>query len=383
MALAPRGLPRHHEPLHLGSIGHSWAMSESTGLAPFTSTHSDDFPAILSALDISLALTTYQSGKLALLSPTQTGVMQLLRTFDNPMGCAVGDGRIAVACRNEVLVLCDNSEAGISYPRKPGYYDGFFLPRAAYFTGPLDVHDLVWTPADELLFVNTRFSCLARLSERHSFESVWRPPFVDVLSPDDRCHLNGLALQAGEPKYATALGATNAPGAWREHKLDGGVVIDVPTGEIVATGLSMPHSPRLIDGQLYVLNSACAQLLRIEVDTGKAEVVADLPGFARGMASYGDYVFVGLSEARRRNLTFGDLPLADRPGLFCGVAAIHLKSGAMAAYFRYLRSAKEIYDVQVLPGSKRPGVLGVADSRYQDQITSRDGAWWAQAGTES
>jgi len=62
--------------------------------------------------------------------------------------------------------------------------------------------------------------------------------------PEDRCHLNGLAVVDGQPKYVTALGTTDTPGGWRERKADGGVLLDVESGETLIDNLSMPHSPR-------------------------------------------------------------------------------------------------------------------------------------------
>ena len=50
---------------------------------------------------------------------------------------------------------------------------------------------------------NTLFSCLAAASPTHTFRPLWRPPFVSRLAPEDRCHLNGLALRDGEPRYVT------------------------------------------------------------------------------------------------------------------------------------------------------------------------------------
>jgi uncharacterized protein (TIGR03032 family) len=54
-------------------------------------------------------------------------------------------------------------------------------------------------------------------------------------------------------------------GGWRDDRRDGGVLMDLATQETVAAGLSMPHSPRLYDGKLWVLNSGhgrCARLIR-------------------------------------------------------------------------------------------------------------------------
>lgn len=95
-----------------------------------------------------------------------------------------------------------------------------------------------------LWLVNTRFSCLCTIDSKHSFVPRWRPRFVSGLSPEDRCHLNGLGMRDGRPRYVTALGQTDERGGWRANKRDGGCLIDVDSGEIISQRLSMPHSPR-------------------------------------------------------------------------------------------------------------------------------------------
>ena len=129
------------------------------------------------------------------------------------------------------------------------------MPQVGYTTGDLDIHDVAVDAAGRPVFVATLFGCLATTSETHSFTPLWRPPFISKLAAEDRCHLNGLAMRDGAPAYVRAVAATDVADGWREHRRDGGVVIDVATNEIVCRGLSMPHSPRLHDGTLYVLNS--------------------------------------------------------------------------------------------------------------------------------
>src|SRR5262249_22232865 len=145
---------------------------------------------------------------------------------------------------------------------------------------------------------NRRFSCLCTLHPDYSFVPRWRPKFISALAPEDRCHLNGLAIVDGRPKYVSALGETDAAGGWRANKPRGGCLIDVDSTEVIARGLSMPHSPRQHDGRLWLLESGTGRLLLMDGCSGRGQAVAELPGFARGMALAGPYAFIGLSKIR-------------------------------------------------------------------------------------
>src|SRR5262249_34224693 len=151
------------------------------------------------------------------------------------------------------------------------------------------------------------------------------------------CHLNGLALALGErgvltPRYATALGETDTPGGWRENKPRGGCLIDVPSGAILARGLSMPHSPRWYDGRLWLLESGTGRLVHMDLPTGQWQVVTELPGFTRGLALLGPYAFIGLSKIRPTSAMDG-VPLAERrDALKCGVAVADLRNGQILAF---------------------------------------------------
>ena len=110
----------------------------------------------------------------------------------------------------------------------------------------------------------------------------WRPAFISALAPEDRCHLNGMALVDGRPRFVTALGRTDTPAGWRAHKKDGGVLLDVASGEVIAAGLSMPHSPRWHEGELWLLESGAGTIGLIESRSGRYRPVLELPGFTRG-----------------------------------------------------------------------------------------------------
>lgn len=348
-------------------------------LAPFSCSFTREVPDILRHLNCSLALTTYQAGKVLFLSPDGESVTQLARNFDRPMGLAVDEGRIAVATKAEVVVMANAPSLMAGYPNKPGHYDALFVPRATYYTGTVDLHDMVWQ-GETLWAVNTIFSCLCHIDARRSFTPVWQPTFVSALAPEDRCHLNGLVMHEGQPLYVTALGATDAPKAWRDDRLGGGVIVHVPTGEVVLSGLPMPHSPRMYDSELYFTLAATGEFCRADPEAGTYEVINKVPGFARGVARLGDYIFIGHSRIRKKHL-FGDLPLADSPH-HAGVIALHLPSGNVAGALRYHTSCEEIYDVHVLEGVRRPGILGVMDNTHHRAVVTPETGYWARPAEE-
>ena len=189
-------------------------------------------------------------------------------------------------------------------------YDRLYVPQLGWTTGDLDVHDIAVDGAGRPVFVNTLFSCLATVSESHSFAPVWQPPFISKLAAEDRCHLNGVAVEAGEPRYVTSVSISDVADGWRDHRVAGGVVIDVASGEVVASGLSMPHSPRLHRGRLYLLDSGSGRFGWIEPGSGRFEEVCFCPGYARGLAFVGEFAVIGLSLPRH-NRSFSGLPLDD------------------------------------------------------------------------
>jgi uncharacterized protein (TIGR03032 family) len=252
------------------------------------------------------------------------------------------------------------------------------VPRASYYTGPMAIHDMAWGRDGRLYAVNTVCSCLAVIEDRCNFTPVWMPPFISRLIPFDHCHLNGLAMADGRPRFVTALGTTDEPQGWRANKLRGGVLLEVESGEMILEGLAMPHSPRVVGDRLFLLNSASCELLEVDPQRRTSTVVGKLPGFARGLAASGDYLFIGLSQLRHDHRVFGDLPIARAEGLYCGIICFHVPSGSIAGELRYLRTCKEIYDVQVLPGLLRPGILAPGDALARRALVAPGLTAWAQ-----
>lgn len=310
-------------------------------------THSADFPGLLGQLGISVLISTYQAGKVLVLGTWQNQLSLAFHGFDQPMGLAVSPQTLAIGTRRLVWFL---NAAGDLAPRiaPAGRHDGAYLTRRACFTGSIHCHDLAWC-GDELWLVNTLFSCLCILHPSYSFVPRWRPPFITALAAEDRCHLNGLASDGRQPRYVTTLACTDTPGGWRPSKATSGCVLELPSGAIVARDLSMPHSPRLHDQRLWVLDSGRGRLALVEPGTGKVLPVAQVPGYTRGLAFWGPYAFVGLSRIRETN-AFGGLPIAEqREELVCGVGVIDVRSGRTVATFRLENGVEEIFDVQVVP----------------------------------
>src|SRR5262249_41022596 len=152
-------------------------------------------------------------------------------------------------------------------------YDSCYLARGSHFTGEIHGHEMEWS-GRELWIVNTLFSCLCTIGGSHSFVPRWNPRFVSTLASEDRCHLNGLAMQGGRPRCVTSLGETDSPRGWRPDKGVGGCLIDVPSREIVLRQLSMPHSPRIHQGRLWFLESGLGRLVVLDPQSGNKRTVA-------------------------------------------------------------------------------------------------------------
>lgn len=347
------------------------------------SVHTASLPALLRQAGVSIAVSTYQAGKLAFLRGDSGVLNTHFRSFPRPMGLAYDAGRLAIGCAHEIWeyrnvpAVCPALDASLpkegseaeTRPRasvvldetewnasRRGLHDACFLPRRSHTTGDVQIHEMAWA-GRELWFVNTAFSCLATRSDEESFIPRWRPPFVTHLQPGDCCHLNGLAVRDGSVRYVTALGTSDVPGGWRADKRGGGVLLDVSTGEIVLHGLSMPHSPRWHDGELWLLESGTGTLGRVDLPGTRYEPIAQFPGFTRGLAFAGPLAFVGLSQVRE-SAVFSDLPLTERlEDRVCGVWVVDVRDGRTVGFVRFEAGVQEIFAVELLPGMTYPDLI--------------------------
>ncbi|GFE68523.1 TIGR03032 family protein [Chroococcus sp. FPU101] len=322
---------------------------------PLRSIHTSNFPHILNHFGISLVVSTYQAGKLIALRADGNVINTHFRVFNKPMGLAGDQNRLAIGTTSQIWQL-KNVPAVARKIEPQGKHDACYLPRSCHITGDIDIHEMAWVN-DELWFVNTRFSCLCTLNSEYSFVPRWRPKFVTAYSPEDRCHLNGLGIVDNKPKYVTALGTTDILNGWRENKANGGVLIDVETHEFISQGLSMPHSPRWYDGRLWVLESGNGSLSTVDLNTGKLETVAILPGFTRGIDFCGKLAFIGLSQVRE-TAVFSGIPLTERlTERTCGIWVVNIETGETIAFLKFEEAVQEIFAVQVLLGIRFPEII--------------------------
>lgn len=348
--------------------------------APFSCTYTPQLPELLTILNCTIAITTYQAGKLVFISAKdENTLVQLPRTFDKPMGIATDHekDKLALACKDEVIVFANSPGLARHYPRASGKYDALYMPRVTFHTGSLDIHDLSFGTNNQLYAVNTSFSSIIKLDGDYSFTPHWKPDFIDALVSEDRCHLNGMAMLNGKPKYVSAFGVGNTQQSWRENITKTGVIIDVDTNEIVIDGLAMPHSPRIYNGELYVLLSATGELIKVNPKDHSYEVVVKIDGFVRGMDLYNDYLFIGLSKLRKNSSTFAHLDFAEGADT-AGIIVVHLPTASIAGKLTYKTSLDEIYDIHILPNKIHPNIMNTINPEHKKGLMTPDATFWSR-----
>lgn len=323
---------------------------------------------------LSLAITSYQSGRIYLVGSDQKGRVSFFeRIFERAMGVVGNAQRIYLGGLYQLWrfenVLRPNEVIH-------GQFDKCYVPRNAQTIGDLDIHELGIQANGKVIFVNTKYSCLAELSQTHSFKAVWKPKFISKLAPEDRCHLNGLAMVDGKAKYVTAVCRSDSVDGWRDRRRDGGVVIDVGTDEIVCEGLSMPHSPRWHNGRLWLLNAGTGHLGWVDFGNKAFVPHAFVPGFARGLSIIGNVAAVGLSKPR--NQRFEGLQLDEElrkrdAEPWCGVQIVSLANGDVMNWIRFEGDISEIFDISFLPNVKNAMMIGLRTPEIRDLITFESG----------
>ena len=321
--------------------------------------HSTGFAQWLAGQRLSLAFTTYQAGKLFLVGTKPDGTLSVFeRSFNRCMGICCDGQTMWLASQHQIWRLENCLESG----QHQDGFDRVFVPQVGYTTGETDVHDVAVDHEGRLLFVNTLFSCLATVSERYSFEPVWKPPFISRLVTEDRCHLNGLAIQSGGSAFVTMVATTDTLQGWREHRRGGGCVMETRTDQTVCRELSMPHSPRFHDGRLWLLNSGTGHLGYVDLREARFREVTFCPGYLRGLSFHDRFAVVGVSKPRG-DRNFAGLELDDRlhasgKQAECGLQVIDLTTGGVAHWMRIEGVITELYDVALIPGVMRPKAIG-------------------------
>ncbi len=336
----------------------------------FSLTTSRGFTSWLSLVGGSLAFTAYKGGKVFFVGSKRDGSLSVSeRSFPRCMGLAVSQDARSLFLATQIQVYrFDNLLPAES---TEGDCDAIYAPHQTWITGDIDIHDVGLDAQGQIIFANTLFNCLATTAEGYSFQPIWQPPFIKKIAPEDCCHLNGLAMEAGKPRYVTCVSRSNVVDGWRDRRDDGGVVIDVATSEVVVSGLSMPHSPRLHDGKLWLLNSGTGEFGVVE--NGQFIPVTFCPGYARGLTFVGPYAVVGISRARE-NRTFAGLTLDDAlkahdADARTGLLVIDTRTGAIVEWVRIEGVIDELFDVAFLPGVRNPKAVGTKGTEINRLIS--------------
>jgi uncharacterized protein (TIGR03032 family) len=333
--------------------------------------HSPNMAAWLLSQQVSLAYTSYATGRLIVVGVEPGGRLFFNeQNYTRAMGLHYSGDELFVASLYQIWRLCNVLQPG---EFANNAFDCVLVPREASTTGYLDVHELSLDAARRPLFINTRYSCLATTDSRFSFQPIWWPPFISELAPQDRCHLNGIAVQDGVPRYATAFSTTDVESGWRAAPGDAGVLIDVQTGKILSEGLYMPHSPRIHDGATWLLESGRGWLVRIDPVSGEKVDIAFCPGYVRGLAFHQDFAIVAVSKARQNSET---LPLHRELAKYdaepwCAILVVDLKQRLICNFIRYETEITELFDVAVMPGIRNPMTIGPATEEILTAIRFR------------
>jgi uncharacterized protein (TIGR03032 family) len=335
---------------------------------------SSRFADWLGQVDTVLTLTTYQAGRMFFIGRKRDGGVRAHERLIEQCQGLWTDGQTLWVSGTYMLwrfanVLREGEASSDGIDRR-------FVPREGRVVGRLDVHDIGCGGFNGILrpiFINTLYNCLATISETASFRPLWRPKFISELVPEDRCHLNGLAMDGTRPAFVTAVSRSDVADGWRDRRQDGGILVDVATNEVVANGFSMPHSPRLYDGKLWLLNSGTGEFGTVDINDGKFTPVCFCPGYARGLAFIGQYAAIGLSRPRQGQ-SFSGLTLDERLAqkdtiARCGVVIVDLRSGHLVEWLRFEHTIGELYDVAFLPGARNAEAIGFKSNEIERDIT--------------
>jgi len=202
--------------------------------------------------------------------------------------------------------------------------------RSRMLPGSLYVHDLALV-GGRLHANAVGLNAVIDLSEPDGFRTVWWPRCIDAAGGPrfDRNYLQLNSIAAGHDLASSYFAASAARPSSRRpghlnFQVDGrGVIFSGRTREVVATGLTRPHSARLSGGELWVDNSGYGQVGRIV--RGRFEPAVELRGWTRGLCIRNGLAFVGTSRVIPRFRSYA-------PGLDCdrteaGVHAVDLDTG--------------------------------------------------------
>ncbi len=337
--------------------------------------YTSNIPDLLFKNKFSVLITTYQVGKLIAISSTDgKELVQTPVSLKKPMGIALQGTKMAVACLDEIRFFSSNENVHEVLNIEQHSYDLAYTQRATYNTGILDIHDLEF--GDGMIWgVNTLLSCLSVYDINHSFRPKWKPPFIDSLIPEDHCHLNGMAMEGGLPKFVTALSKTNFKQGWREDKMNSGVLLEVPSGNILLDNLAMPHSPRIYNDKLYLLESGKGNLIEFDRETKAAKIIFNFGCFIRGLAFIENVIVIGKSKIRETSKDFNDLKVKEMSSN-AGLIFFDILTNQIIGQIDYTSTVEEIFDVKILINTNNPAILTEEIEAFNNIVTYPGNKFW-------
>jgi uncharacterized protein (TIGR03032 family) len=328
----------------------------SNEIKPLQYHYTTNLPALFAQLDISILASSYRTHRLMTFSAGGSVLNGMVRIFETPAGFTFKGRSMALATERSIWFF----EAPTDLKRPDGTpipYDYFLVPRRSHITGGIAAHDIHYV-GDELYYINTAFSCICTLDPAWNFVPRWKPKYITALASEDRCHLNGFCVDETGPRYVTAFSATNEAGGWRPVKKTAGILMDYRSKEIICEGLCMPHTPRLYNGELYILDSGQGDFQKVDVASGQRETIARLPGYVRGLAFHGKYAFIGCGLIRPKNIEDAAPVFQRESQLRCAIFVVDMETGQSVGHIEFMSGIQEFYEIAVLPGIRNPYIVG-------------------------
>ena len=328
--------------------------------------HTRHFTTWMNDHQCSIILSSYSTHHVFTLSLDSKG--EITNWFSNigrAMGINYSKSTKNLIISNVGNILTFRDKGSLEHPQY-GKFDNNFIPQFGYYSGDVDVHDVCETSTGEIYYVSALFSCVCKPTKNGSFKPYWLPPWISRYAAEDRCHLNGLCLVNDVPRYVTSTCQGDSMGSWRHSGQNGkGIVYDIVENKVVCSGLMNPHSPRWYRDKLWIMESGTGYFGYIDFDKNEFIKCAFVPTFLRGMDFIDNYAIVA-GSLPRHDPAFGELPIGseiEKRSLdpTCGVWVINLDTFDAEHQLFFNLPVKELYDVSIIPQTKRTRVLDLTD----------------------
>lgn len=212
--------------------------------------------------------------------------------------------RLIVSCPNEkggLFVVLDRVPCRVDYQKTTGVVvhqkkliralqpQGILIGGKPVAVNVEDVHDVL-VSNDRIYVASTGANQVIELSlqgdeiQRYEFDGE-----------GDAWHINCLVEHEGRVLFS-AFGQFRSHREYKGRTLGAGFVRDLRSGDIVVSNLSQPHSLMSHNGTLYIADSGCGELVKI--NSRGSENRVRIGDYLRGIFLRGDTLYVGLSSSR-------------------------------------------------------------------------------------